>query len=178
MPSLFRSFIAASLVLAMAAPSSLAQELTPEQRLFMGLPASGPLSTGPAPVIGPRFSKPAPSIPRGGSFAELTKTDAAGLAMTFKLVSNGGVSCCEWIAADGTITSATPQAFNDFTIGLGQVAPTLQLKVTFNSPGGDFFAALAPGREIRRDTHLWTAVGRTEVLPDVDPRRAEGLPGG
>ena len=44
---------------------------------------------------------------------------------------------------------------------------TLQLSVTFNSPGGDFFAALALGREIRRDTRMWTAVGRTEALPDA-----------
>lgn len=133
----------------------------------MGLPASGPLSTGPAPITAPRFGKPALSSPPSHPSAGPTKTDAADPAMTFKLVSSGGVSCCKWIAADGAITSATPQVFKNFRTKLGQDAPTLQLRVTFNSPGGDFFAALALGREIRRDTRMWTAVGRTEALPST-----------
>jgi hypothetical protein len=155
------------MVLAMATPGTRAQELTPEQRRFMGLPASGPLRTGVAPVVDPKFSKPEPSIPSRDPLAGPAQAVTADPAMTFKLVSNGGVSCCEWIAADGAITPATPQTFKDFVAGLGQGASTLQLRVTFNSPGGDFFAALALGREIRRDTRMWTAVGRTEALPDA-----------
>ena len=88
-------------------------------------------------------------------------------AMTFKLVSSGGASCCEWVAADGAITQATPQAFKDFLDNLGQGSNTRQIEITFNSPGGDFFASLALGRQIRRDTRMWTAVGRTEALPDA-----------
>ena len=86
--------------------------------------------------------------------------------MTFKLVGTGGASCCEWIAADGVITLTTPQAFKEFVARLGKDAATEQETITFNSPGGDFFAALALGREIRRATRMWTAVGRTQAEPD------------
>lgn len=37
--------------------------------------------------------------------------------MRFKLASNGGVSCCEWIAAEGEITKQTP---NDFKACLNE----------------------------------------------------------
>ncbi len=89
----------------------------------------------------------------------------AGPPMTFKLVGTGGASCCEWVAADGVITLTAPQAFKEFIAGLGKDAAIVQESITFNSPGGDFFAALALGREIRRATRMWTAVGRTEAQP-------------
>jgi hypothetical protein len=100
--------------------------------------------------------------------------------MTFRVVSNGGASCCEWIAADGIIAISTPLVFKEFLKGLGPVGPTLQESITFNSPGGDFFAALALGREIRRSTQMWTAVGRTVINPDIaegEPRSYQTAPG-
>ena len=93
----------------------------------------------------------------------------AGPPMTFKLVGTGGASCCEWIAADGVITLTTPQAFKEFVARLGKDAATEQETITFNSPGGDFFAALALGREIRRATRMWTAVGRTQADRHTPP---------
>ena len=83
--------------------------------------------------------------------------------MTFRTVGTGGASCCEWVAADGVITIDTPQVFKAFLSSLGKDGPALQENITFNSPGGDFFAALALGREIRRDTRMWTAVSRTQA---------------
>jgi hypothetical protein len=83
--------------------------------------------------------------------------------MTFRIVGTGGASCCEWVAADGVITIDTPQVFKAFLSSIGKDGPALQETITFNSPGGDFFAALALGRAIRRDTHMWTGVGRTEA---------------
>ncbi len=140
---------------------ALGQELTPEQRLFMGLPATTPLphlpasQAAPDTVISTRVASPA-ELSRNAGLPD-------GPTMTFKLVGTGGVSCCEWIAADGVITLATPQAFKAFLGTLGKDAASLQESVIFNSPGGDFFAALALGREIRRSTRMWTAVGRTEA---------------
>jgi hypothetical protein len=139
----------------MASPH--AQELTPEQRRFMGLPPSGP----PTPQRSTPASPPPTATPPPTS-GELTP---AGPAMTFRRVETGGASCCEWVAADGVITIGTPGVFKAFLSSLGKEGPTLQDSITFNSPGGDFFAALALGREIRRDTRMWTAVGRTEAEP-------------
>ena len=131
------------------------QELTPEQRAFMGLPAT-------PQVHAPGSPKPDVAV-RGGRGTTSTPTARPdGPPMTFRAVGSGGADCCEWIAADGVITLETPQAFKDFLAGLGKDAYTLQESLTFNSPGGDFFAALALGREIRRSTRLWTAIGRTE----------------
>jgi hypothetical protein len=123
----------------------------------MGLPPSGPLTPQRSTVVGPRV-KSAPAPPTGQRASE-------GPAMTFRTVGTGGASCCEWIAADGVITIDTPQVFKEFVASLGRNGPTLQESITFNSPGGDFFAALALGREIRRSTRMWTAVGRTEAEP-------------
>jgi hypothetical protein len=100
--------------------------------------------------------------------------------MTFRTVGTGGASCCEWVAADGVITIDTPKEFKAFLSGLGKDGPTLQESITFNSPGGDFFAALALGRAIRRDTRMWTAVGRTESdsADSARPPQAYRISGG
>ena len=165
MPSIQQSLAVVTLII--MAQVSQAQELTPDQRQFMGLPASGPLPTIRAPVAAFPVSKSAGSTLSKAVPTDLPRASTDGPAMTFKLVSSGGASCCEWVAADGAITQATPQAFKDFLAGLGQDASTQQLEVTLNSPGGDFFASLALGRLIRRDTRMWTAIGRTEALPDA-----------
>lgn len=132
----------------------------------MGLPANGPMKQHLGPDVGPGQPPPTHPEPAPGKIIEAQRNAGmpAGPPMTFKLVRTGGASCCEWIAADGVITLTTPQAFKDFLDGLGKDTSTLQNSITFNSPGGDFFAALALGREIRRSTHMWTAVGRTEPV--------------
>lgn len=139
----------------MLAMSPHAQELTPDQRSFMGLPPSGPLTLQHSTVAAPQV-KSVPLEPAG-------RGASAGPAMTFRTVGTRGASCCEWIAADGIITADTPRVFKEFLAGLGKKGNTLQESIVFNSPGGEFFAALALGREIRRSTDMWTAVGRTEA---------------
>jgi hypothetical protein len=121
----------------------------------MGLPPSGPLTPQHLTVVSPQVP-PAPALPTGQRALE-------GPAMRFRTVGTGAASCCEWIAADGVITIDTPQVFREFLAALGTNGRTLQESITFNSPGGDFFAALALGREIRRSTRMWTAVGRAEA---------------
>jgi hypothetical protein len=54
--------------------------------------------------------------------------------------------CPEWIAADGRITAATPQAFR----AAFKTAGTLNLPIILHSPGGDVDAAIAIGRMIRQ----------------------------
>ena len=155
------------LVLALC-QASAGQELTPEQRAFMGLPAthSGHVPESPATGVQTRTGSDARLDPGPETPAALP----GGPPMTFRTVGTGGANCCEWIAADGVITLETPQAFKDFLSGAGKNAATSQKPVTFNSPGGDFFAALALGREIRRNTRLWTAIGRTEAEPSAPGR--------
>ena len=157
--------VIASLAFVVGGPSG-GQELTREQRLFMGLPAAGPVKRHLVPNGEP--DEPLPMHPglAPGKMIETQRNAGmpAGPPMTFKLLGTGGASCCEWIAADGVITLTTPQAFREFLGGLGKDASILQDSITFNSPGGDFFAALALGREIRRSTRMWTAVGRTEAV--------------
>ncbi len=121
----------------------------------MGLPPSGPPTS--------QRLTPAPPLLAAVPPATSGQLAPAGPAMTFRTVGTGGASCCEWVAADGVITIGTPEVFKGFLSGLGKDGPTLQESITFNSPGGDFFAALALGREIRRDSRMWTAVGRTEA---------------
>lgn len=132
------------------------QELTPDQRRFMGLPPSGPLTQQLPTLV-------APKLPNAPVHSASHASSSEGPAMTFRTVGTGGASCCEWVAADGIVTIDTPQVFKAFLSSLGRDGPTLQERITFNSPGGDFFAALALGRAIRRDTRMWTAVGRTEA---------------
>ena len=165
-----RRILAGLLLLPGLSQAAKCQDLTPEQRRFMGLPAVGPLNTKPisngtisptppAPVNAPPASEAASS--RSGAL------DGDGPEMSFRLVGTGGASCCEWIEADGVITSRTPQAFKHFVGTLGKNGSTLQASITLNSPGGDLFAALTLGREIRRGTRMWTAVGRTERVRKV-----------
>lgn len=88
--------------------------------------------------------------------------------MTFASAGNGG-NCigCEWTAAEGTITAATPAAFDAFVAENG-CAP-----LRLDSPGGDPEAAMALGRKIRERCSS-TEVGRTVAV--VDPTLPEGYP--
>jgi hypothetical protein len=77
-------------------------------------------------------------------------------AMTFSLEGNGG-NCygCEWIAADGEITSETPKQFEKF-IAENEPHPTIYL----NSPGGELLAGIKLG-ELIRAKNFSTAVGKS-----------------
>jgi hypothetical protein len=66
-------------------------------------------------------------------------------------------NCPEWIAAEGEISSATPQRFKAVLARLGKT----QLPVVLNSPGGDVGAAMQLGRMIRKHK-LNTGVGYTK----------------
>src|SRR5262245_29122081 len=70
-------------------------------------------------------------------------------AMTFRLGWNGGVcdEGCQWVAAVGEITSATPKEFARFvaTLDPGLVGYTIY----FNSTGGDLTAGMRLGEMIR-----------------------------
>lgn len=143
-----------------------AQELTPDQRRFMGLPEQA----APRPVEAP--ASPAARTRGTVQSQELaTPPDTiSGPPMTFRSVGEGSGRCCNWVAADGIITTATPEAFRTFLATIGRAESATQQRIVLNSPGGDFFAGLALGREIRRSTRMWTAVGRS----DVDAARGDG----
>lgn len=80
---------------------------------------------------------------------------AAAQEMTFRLAGNGG-NCdeCEWVAAQGEITAATPDAFAAF------MANHRTRHVVLDSPGGDLGSALRLGR-LMREQGKFTGVGRT-----------------
>lgn len=70
------------------------------------------------------------------------------------------------VFADGEITADTPAAFQDF---VKRQIGTFPQTVMLNSPGGDLFAGLALGREIRRagwSTSIGTP-GLSEFMPQV-----------
>jgi hypothetical protein len=78
-------------------------------------------------------------------------------AMTFREEGNGG-TCCEWFAADGEITSETPDAFEQFISDKNS-----KITIYLNSPGGDLMAGMKLG-ELIRAKGLDTAVGTS--VPD------------
>jgi hypothetical protein len=161
-----RTLVGLSLVSALAI-SSHAQELTPDQRRFMGLPPSGPLTPQHSTVVAPQVES-VPVLPTG-------QRASPGPAMTFRTVGTGGASCCEWIAADGVITIDTPQVFKEFLASLGKNGPTLQESITFNSPGGDFFAAGTRSRD--SPVHPYVDGGWTDRAGGSRPgRRTSNIP--
>ncbi|MGP9819336.1 hypothetical protein ACTZWW_04920 [Salinarimonas sp. NSM] len=94
--------------------------------------------------------------------------------MRFELQGNGG-NChgCEWVIADGVITSETPEDFERFVedeFG-GSGGPTLYL----NSGGGNLVAGLRLGELIRK-YGFWTAVGAS-VRDGVSSFGHEIVPG-
>jgi len=101
-----------------------------------------------------------PALMAGQAIAAGAPPRATG-PMTFVAAGNGG-NCigCEWTAAEGTITTATPAAFDAYAAEHG--CPTIHI----DSPGGDAAAAMALGRKIRAQC-VDIAVGRT--VPDADP---------
>jgi hypothetical protein len=85
---------------------------------------------------------------------------ARSAPMTFRLAGNGG-NCagCQWIAADGEITSKTPDVFRKELDGLrGDLGEILI--VHLNSQGGDLFAGVELGKLFRAN-HLVVSVSRT-----------------
>lgn len=82
-------------------------------------------------------------------------------AMVFHYAGNGGsCSSCEWIAAEGRITEATPERFEDF-VRAGRASGYLPRFLRLNSTGGDTTAAITLGSLIRAGD-FDTVVGRTE----------------
>lgn len=80
----------------------------------------------------------------------LPSYSAYGREMTFEVRSTGG-NCfgCEWIAAEGEITSNTPKRFSDFV--KKNELENIALAVHLNSDGGDPFAGMALGELIRKE---------------------------
>lgn len=74
--------------------------------------------------------------------------------------------CPEWISAEGTIVSGTPDRLRE----LLDAVSGRRLPLVVNSPGGDIEGALAAGRLIR-ERRLDVAVARTDFL-DCDPGAA------
>jgi hypothetical protein len=68
-------------------------------------------------------------------------------------------TCPQWIAAEGEITDATPQAFRNVFKQMGKQ----RLPIIIRSPGGSINAALSIGRMIR-ERNLTVAVGYTQFL--------------
>lgn len=93
---------------------------------------------------------------------EVSAQSAANAPMQFHVVSNGG-NCdgCEWIVADGVITSDTPATFRQLADGLGST----RYFVALNSPGGSLIAGLRLGEQIRK-RGFDTSIGRTVMDPE------------
>lgn len=83
-------------------------------------------------------------------------------AMSFTLAGTGG-NCngCEWIAAEGEITSSTPSEFAKFV--QEHQFQNIKMTVTFNSPGGSLYGGIQLGTLIRQYGFV-TSVGKT--VPD------------
>jgi hypothetical protein len=67
--------------------------------------------------------------------------------------------CPEWIAAEGTIASSTPDRLRQLLDSIGD----RRLPIVVSSPGGDLLGALAAGRLIR-DRKLDVAVAHTHFV--------------
>lgn len=76
--------------------------------------------------------------------------------MTFYLASNGG-NCtgCEWVAAQGEITTDTPKLFRKFVEDFGSI-----YHISLHSPGGNLVAGIQLGQLIR-ETGATTQIGQT-----------------
>ncbi|OHV88385.1 hypothetical protein [Mesorhizobium sp. ORS 3428] len=74
--------------------------------------------------------------------------------------------CPEWISAEGTIATGTPDRLRELLDNIGG----RRLPIVISSPGGDVQGALAAGRLIR-ERRLDVAVARTDFL-DCDPDAA------
>ena len=90
--------------------------------------------------------------------------DAQPAEMAFNPAGTGG-NCigCEWVAAEGRITSDSAAAFERFMAARRTEGTTGPAQIELNSPGGDALGAMALGWAIRA-TGSSTEVGRT--VPD------------
>lgn len=95
-------------------------------------------------------------------------------SMTFSYHSSGGnVAGGEWIAAEGPITSRTPEDFRQFF----EKNPSLRgvrLSVVLNSEGGDLAGGISLGLLIY-EAGLWTSVGRTLPEGNFSTIREDGV---
>jgi hypothetical protein len=98
-----------------------------------------------------------------------TNPDRTG-EMQFFIARNGGFSCApvcaEWIAAEGTISAATPARL----LKMLDRPEARKLPLVLNSPGGDLLAAMAMGRLIR-ERQLDVAVADTRYQ-NCEPAKA------
>ncbi|TIO04445.1 hypothetical protein [Mesorhizobium sp.] len=76
-------------------------------------------------------------------------------------------NCPEWISAEGTISTQTPERLRQLLDTIGD----RRLPVVVNSPGGDVLGALATGRLIR-ERKLDVAVARTDFI-GCEPDKAD-----
>jgi hypothetical protein len=81
--------------------------------------------------------------------------------MTFTLVGNGG-NCngCEWVKAEGEITTETPSDFDEFIKKYGSGYFVL------NSPGGNLIAGLELGQRFRKHK-VHTEIGQSVTIENT-----------
>lgn len=77
--------------------------------------------------------------------------------MVFRFFNTGGNHCCQWISADGPITTKTPDDFRKFMKEQRYGADVL-----LNSPGGSLSAGIELG-QLFRQYNLSTRVGRIMI---------------
>jgi hypothetical protein len=107
------------------------------------------------------------STTAGLSFVMLTlcATAAIGEPMKFELKGTGG-NCngCEWVAAEGEITTDTPDVFEKFVKSEDRVnGRHISFHLYFNSPGGTLAAGVKLGELIRKYEY---STGVASTVPD------------
>lgn len=97
-------------------------------------------------------------------------------AMEFSLHEEKGGLCpdCRWISAEGNITPDTPASFSHFMRDHKLDDPSSYpngLSIAFHSSGGDLLAAIALGREIRKN-YLDTTVAQTIIKTETNNKNS------
>lgn len=104
------------------------------------------------------------ATPTGTIMAEPTSKP---MVFTLHQINGGDCPSCRWISAEGNIVPDTPALFNNFLAeNKLDNADSRQdgLLVSFHSDGGDLLAAIALGREIRKN-NFDTTIGETIEKP-------------
>ncbi len=102
----------------------------------------------------------------------IAASPATSEPMTFYLAGNGG-NCvgCEWVAAQGEITSDTPEVFQRFVEEHGS-----PYHLVLHSPGGSLLAGIRLG-ELIRETGATTMIGETVSMGAEYGNAKETVPG-